>query len=147
MSTLAKKRKSLKHANIRIGRSHAELILILSLHAVAVLAVFLAAFPVFIQLFIAISLVVSMGRFCHCWRSASAQRLVYKDDEWYIVATTQEHKQVVSACHYWSRFFVVLSIQRKKYWPRRYCALYWDAFSPDDFRHIKLLSRFGFSHK
>ena len=145
MNTVDKKRKSLKYNIVRIHRSRCELALLLSLHCLAIVAVFIAALPLFIQHFLIVALFLSMAFACQRWRKLSRKKLTYQDGHWALL--TPMGKKAINACYYWSRFCVVLNLESESLWQKRYCHIFFDACSADDFRYIQLISRYALDKK
>lgn len=137
----AKKRKSLNHNFVRIYASRFEFVLILTIHCAAILAAFLAELPFLVKHLLIIGLFVFMAVACHRWRTKPNIKLKHQDGQWSVA--TPMGKQVIKSCYYWSRFCVVLSLENNSRWHKRYCTIFYDACSVDDFRHIKLVSRYG----
>ena len=141
MSTPENKRKSLKHSFAQIGPSKTELAVALVLHMAAMVAVLVAAIPFILTLLLVVVLFVLMARHCHQWRCAPIKRWIFQNDRWYL--SSHKQKEAITGCYYWSRLCVVLTAEGATLWNKQYRLIFWDACSADDFRHIKLVSRYG----
>lgn len=140
MSTPEKKRKSLKHSFATIHPSKVELALLLVLHCAAVLAIVIAALPFLLKQLLVVSVVLVMAYRCHQWRATPSKRWLHQNDRYYL--SSKDQKEAITACYYWSRSCVVLIAEGATVWNKQYRVIFWDACSADDFRHIKLVSRY-----
>jgi len=141
VSTPEPKRKSLRHSFAQIGSSKAELIVVLAVHIAAIVALMITAIPFILKHLMIVALILAMGFRCHQWRSSPIRRWVYQNDRWYLRSHLKQ--EAIIGCYYWSRLFIVLIAEGASLWNKQYRLIFWDACSAEDFRHIKLVSRYS----
>jgi len=127
---------------VSIKPSLTLLLLVLSIHLAALLALKLTNLTLWLIQLGWVLLFVNLAVYCYRWSNSHNLRLQKYSQYWKLIDEVDETQtKTIIRCYYWSRWLIILQVEQQE-GSKQYFPLLPDMCEADKFHYLKIVSRF-----